>query len=228
MMKWMRSGLGGQMHFSSTRLSAVAVILTVCALLTGCGSAQLAATDAASIHTIQLSGFAEPHYRLQDRFVLRTDSVVPNKDVSFDSLLTSNGLHLGEEMKAAIAQALQSDGYQISDSGNADAILQVEFDGAPPNSEPMYEGAPTFQPEYSVHVSLLDAKTKKKVFRQFYVYRDNSVSPIDGTILLKPEPKFNFKRAEDLYADPKRAADGFRAAIPRVAQSVGTLLNKQH
>jgi hypothetical protein len=217
------------MHFVPARTGAFVVTLTACALLSGCGSTQLAATDAAGIHTIQLFGFAEPDYQIQGRFVLNTISMAPSDEVSFSSLLANNGLHLGTEMKAAIAQALRNDGYQIDDSHNADAVLEVKFAGAPPNFAPMYEAAAgPYEPEYSVDVALRDTKTNKKLFHQFYVYRDNSISPMDGTILLKPDPKFNFNRPEDFYKEPVRAADGFRAAIPRVAESVGTLVNKQH
>jgi len=92
----------------------------------------------------------------------------------------------------------------------------------------MYESAAAgFKPEFSVDAALRDAKTRRNLFHQFYIYRDNSISPIDGTILLKPDPQFEFGRAEDLYADPKRAADGFRAAVPLVAESVGMALSKQ-
>lgn len=215
------------MYYFMARGCALVAALAACTLLSSCGSTKLAAADAANVHTIRLSGFSEPTYNVQDRFVLKTSSAAPDKGVSFESLLASHGLHLGDEMKVAISLALRNDGYQIEDSGNADAILEVKFDGAPPNANPMYEGAPAvYQPEYSVHVTLTDAKTQKKIFHQFYVYRDNSVAPMDGTILIRPEPKYNFATAADLFNKPELAAEGFRAAIPIIAQSVGSQLKK--
>jgi len=212
------------MHSVYTR--AGALVLAAAALgLCGCGSTRLEAQDAANVHAIQLTGFAEPHYRLQGRFVLKTYNVEPKGGDSFSDAMAKAGLHLGAEMKAAIAQSLRDDGYQVDDAAAADAILEVEFGGAPPNSDPMYEAAGAgFKPEYSVNVRLRDARTKKSLFHQFYVYRDNSISPIDGTILLKPDAQYEFQNADAIAADPKRAADGFRAAIPLVAGSVGTLL----
>jgi len=217
------------MHFVSMRAGALVLAFGACGLLSGCGSTRFAPTDAASIHTIQLSGFAEPDYTIQGRFVLNVHSVQPDAKVDFGTLFARNGLHLGYETKAAIAQVLRKDGYQIDDgTGTADAILEVKFGGVPPNGLPMYESAAAgFKPEFSVDAALRDAKTRRNLFHQFYIYRDNSISPIDGTILLKPDPQFEFGRAEDLYADPKRAADGFRAAVPLVAESVGMALRKQ-
>jgi hypothetical protein len=217
------------MHIVSTRVGAWVLTFAALGLLGGCGSTRFAPTDAAGIHTIQLAGFAEPDYTITRRFVLNTSTAEPRDNVDFGTLLANSGLHLGAETKAAIAAALRKDGYQIDDgTGSADAILEVKFGGVPPNGLPMYESAAAgFKPEFSVDAALKDAKTKRNLFHQFYTYRDNSISPIDGTILLKPDPQFEFGRAEDLYADPKRAADGFRAAVPLVAESIGTLLSKQ-
>jgi len=58
------------MHFVSMRAGALVLAFGACGFLSGCGSTRFAPTDAASIHTIQLSGFAEPDYTIQGRFVL--------------------------------------------------------------------------------------------------------------------------------------------------------------
>lgn len=204
----------------------IGVLFLAALALAGCGSTKLAQTDAAGIHAVALAGFAEPHFRIQGRLGLRTFDEKPDGMDDFATVLAKSGLHLGAEMKEAIAQALRDDGYQV-DSGAADATLDVTLGGAPPNFAPMYESAfGGYEPEYSVEAVLKDAHGKKTVFHQFYVYRDNSISPVDGTILIRPDAKYEFKSAQGIADDPKHAADGFRAAIPQIAQSIGTLLKR--
>jgi hypothetical protein len=209
------------------RAFPIGVIFLIALALAGCGSARFEATEAANVHSIQLAGFDEPRYELQFRMGLKTtNESTPNTEKPFAAMLSDAGLHLGAELKTAVGEALAADGYQVTDGG-ADAVLSVKIGGAPPNFAPMYEAAwGGYKPEYSVLAELKDARTGKSLFHQFYVYRDNSVSPIDGTILIRPDPQYEFAWPEKIAADIKHAADGFRAPVPQIAQSVGTLLKK--
>jgi hypothetical protein len=182
--------------------------------------------NAAHIQTIALTGFAEPGFRAQFRMGLNISTVTPSGPDRFADLLATQNLHLGAEMKAALAAALRADGYQIVD-GPADAVLDVTLDGAPPMSEPLYEAAfGNFEPEYATKVKLTDSKSGKTLFSILYLYRDNTLSPMDGSILIRPDPKYSFASADALFADPALAAQGFRAPIATIAQSVGTFLKK--
>jgi len=202
------------------------VVMASAMSLAGCGSTKLVATDAAGIHAIALTGFAEPKFRIQGRLGLRTFNEKPGGMDDFTAVLEDAGLHLAAELKDAIAQALRDDGYLV-DGGAADATLDITIGGAPPNAVPMYQSAfGGYEPEYSVEAVLKNSRTGKTVFHQLYVYRDNSISPVDGTILIRPERQYEFKSRAVFVTDPKHAADGFRAAIPLVAQSIGALLKK--
>jgi hypothetical protein len=210
------------------RICAIGFALGAFALCSGCGSTRFDTASAPGIHSIGFSGFEEPHFAAQDRLVLNTFSANPNGAPDFNTLMADQNLHRAQDLKAAIARQLQSYGYQtVEDGGASDAILDVKIDGAPPNFAPMYESAAAgYKPEYSVSATLKTAGAGKRLFHQFYVYRDNSISPVDGTILIRSDAKFEIHSAQELFHDPKLAADGVRAAVPIIAQSIGTLLKK--
>lgn len=195
--------------------------------LYGCGSTRFEAEDAAKVRTVRLAGFEEPDIVLQGRFVLNTYAIDTKTGKEFNTVLTDAGLKLGAELKTAIAQTLRDDGYQVTDADDADAVFEGKIGAVPPNWAPMYEAAGAgFKPEFSLETRLKDAKTKKSLFHQFYIYRDNSISPMDGTILIRPDAKYEFGSVDELVKDSKRAADGMRAAIPPITQSLSALLKK--
>lgn len=205
------------------------LVLGIVGLCGGCAT-QFDPANSAGIRTIKLSGFDEPTYEAQDRFVLRTFSVTPQGSSDFAALMAGQNLRLGSELKAAVAQTLRSDGYEVIENdaaGPADAVLEMKLAGAPPNFAPLYEAAAgNYEPEFSAEATLRDTKTKHKLFFELYVYRDNSIKPIDGSILIRPDPKYGFRTAKELFDNPELAAEGFRAPIPIIAQSIGSALKK--
>jgi hypothetical protein len=209
------------------RACRTGVVLGVFGLCSACAT-QFDPANSARIHTIALAGFNEPDFIAQDRLVLRTFSVQPRGASDFAALMAGQNLHLGAELKAAITQALRDDGYEVVEAaGTADAVLDVKIAGAPPNSVPLYESAAgNYEPEFSVIATLKDAKTKHTLFLELYDYRDNSIKPIDGSILIRPDPKYGFRTAKELFDNPRLAAEGFRAPVPLIAQSIGAALKK--
>ena len=195
-------------------------ILLIC---TACAT-QFDPTDAARVHTIALAGFAEPHYDALIQFGTKDSSLEPD----FSDLLAKQNFHLGAELKTAVSSELQNTGYEvIDDSKAADAVLEVSITGFPPASNPAYSAAlGDFEPEFVARAKLKDVKTGKTLFSRTYVYRDNSIEPIDGSLLIRPDPKYGFSTSKALFANPQLAAEGFRAAEPLIARSIATSLKK--
>jgi hypothetical protein len=209
----------------ATRAGALGLALTV---LYGCGASRFAAEDAAKIHTIRLAGFEEPTFHLQTGSgALSTTWTWYRKDgVTFEDMLSDAGLKLGAEMKAAVAQTLRDGGYQIVDSSDADAVFEGKIGEAPPDFTPLYvQIGESFRPSYSFDARLKDTRTGNTVFHQFYEYRNNELSPLDGTVLIRPNSRYAFSLKE-IATDPKGAADGLRAAIPKITGSLAVLLKK--
>ncbi len=77
-----------------------------------------------------------------------------------------------------------------------------------------------------LRAKLTDAKTKKTLFSQFYLVANNSLKPMDGTILVEPDRKFYVSSTRDLFEKPEIAAAGFRSAIPLLAQYIAAALKK--
>jgi hypothetical protein len=132
--------------------------------------------DAAMIQAISFSGFDEPKYELT---AFSPVSLLPS-DIAghpaFPDQTAKQNLHLGAEMKAAIAKELRNDGYNVLEGdGTGDAMLNFEFGGFPPATTPAYSaGAGNYEPEFMATATLRDAKSKKALFQRVYVYRDNS------------------------------------------------------
>jgi hypothetical protein len=206
------------------KLGRLAAVAAIAGLLCGCAATKFDPADAGRIHTIAVAPVEEPGFELQIRFVQRTTG----RD--FSDVMQAQNLHLGAEVKAAIVKAVRDDGYTVTDQGAggaADAVLSIVVGGVPPNySGPMYESAlGGFKPEYSVLVKLRDAATKSVLYDRFFVYRDNSIAPMDGSMLIRPDPKYAFTTGTPAD-DPALAAEGFRAPIPMIAGTVGASLKK--
>jgi hypothetical protein len=183
----------------------------------------------AKIQTVTLTGFDEPDYAALGYFVLRATSVTPQDSDEFSTLMAKQNLHLGAELKAAIAQALRNDGYQVVDGNSAvpaDAVFNVSIRGLRTDAALYASHGGAFEPEFVVITKLTDARTKSTLFQQLYLYADDSIEPIDGSILLRPDEKYAFLTARGLFSDLPRAAEGFRAVEPLVAQSIEAALKK--
>jgi hypothetical protein len=147
--------------------------------------------------------------------------------------MARQNLHLGAELKEAVAQALRNGGYRVVEDGNAgpiDAVLDIRIDGASPPAfqSPLYAShGGDFEPEFFAVAKLTDSKTKNTLFFHTYIYRNNSIEPIKslGT-LIRPDSKYAFKTSKAPFENPQLAAEGFRAAEPLIAQGIASTLKK--
>jgi len=81
-----------------------------------------------------------------------------------------------------------------------------------------------FEPTMLVTATMHDGATRKELFRQRYNYSPQDFQIED--VVFRPDEKYEFRKEEDLLADPARAADGFRAAIPLIAADIAKKLKK--
>jgi hypothetical protein len=201
-------------------MSGVLVVCTACVT-------QFDAASAAHVQTIAVRLIEEQPIIAARQFVQRVD-ITDQGDQSFSELMARQNLHLGAELKTAIARELGADGYSvIDDPATADAVLEFTIGGIIPVNAPAYAAAATsFEPEYTVRVTLRDRKTQRRLFHRLYLYRDNTFSPLDGSLLIRPDPKYSFSTAEVLFNNPAQAAEGFRAGLSEIAKSVGVSLRR--
>lgn len=201
-----------------------ALALGTLALCAGCAT-KFDPAAGAKVHTVALTGFDEPEYGALSYFVLNATTVVPRE--SFSAMMDRQNLHLGAELKVVLAQALRNDGYEVvDDAATADALLNVRITGFRTDYVIYASYLDLYEPEITVVAKLTDAHTHGTLFQQLYLYANNSIEPMDGSLLLRPDPKYSFRSVERLVEDPKLAADGLRAVEPMVAQSLQASLKK--
>jgi hypothetical protein len=200
-------------------------------LVTGCATKfDFDPNKAAAIHTIALTGFPEPRY--QAIVPVGTRLALPQGSDSheeFDLLMAQQNLHLGGELKAAVAHALGDAGYQVVENGaanNADAVLEGTIWPIALYATGEF-AIGDFEPEVIVEVQLKDAKTRAVLFSRLYRYRDVTIKPlVDDATPLRPDPKYAFKTGQDLLDNPKLAAEGFRACEPLIAADIAAALKR--
>jgi hypothetical protein len=194
------------------------------ALCAGCAT-KFDPAAGAKVHTVALTGFDEPEYGALSYFVLNATTVVPRE--SFSSMMEKQNLHLGAELKATLSQALRDDGYEIvDDSSNADAVLSGKITGFRTDYVIYASHLDLYEPEVTVVVKLTDAHTHGTLFQRLYLYANNSIEPMDGSLLIRPDPKYSFRTVEGLVANPALAAEGLRAVEPAVANEVRAALKR--
>jgi hypothetical protein len=212
------------------KLVTVVGVTSVCLLLNACATS-LDPASAAQIKTLSISAVEEPQYFAYSYFVARQDTVGPSGPDDFNKLMERENLHLGSELRTAIAKTLRSNGYDVTmdDSGTADAVLALKVGAFLPSQQgPAYasHGA-EFEPELMLRATLTDAKSNKTLFSRFYLFDNPSIKPMDGTVLFVPDRQYYFQSVDQIFSNPTKAAEGFRSVIPMVAQDIGTAFKKQ-
>lgn len=216
-------------------ISTARVILRIAALagllppLLACSATKFDLADGARIKAIALPKPEEPEYFAYSYFVQKQDPILRDDKEDFNTLMQGQKLHLGAELSAAVAQVLRDDGYQILEDGDADAVMKLKIGGFLPGQPGVTyssHGAEV-EPEFMVRATLTDSKTQRKLFEQLYLFANNSIKPMDGTIMLVPDPKYYFTADKDVFKNPELAAAGLRSVIPLVANHIATSLKKQ-
>jgi hypothetical protein len=203
------------------------LMLGALVLCSGC-TTTFDSAKTAKIHTVRLSGFENQVIHARTRFLKNELETNPDNGKLFASMMIEQNLQLGSDLKTAVITELQKDGYEVAGNDSAaDATLDVTIGGVPPSISPAYEASSgNFEPEFSALVTLKDTTAGHTLFHIFYLYRDSFISPIDGSVLFRPDPKYGFQSANALFDHPGQAVEGFRAGISIIAQSIGTALKQ--
>jgi hypothetical protein len=207
-----------------------AILVGLLPLLCACGATRFDMADATRIKTIAVAKVEDPKYFAYAYFVQHQDPLVQDDNQDLNALMEKQNLRLGAELSAAVVQALHKDGYDVTDSGANDADAEMTlsvggFLGGQPGPTYSSHGA-ELEPEFMVRAKLTDGKTKKKLFEQYYLFANNSIKPMDGTMLLVPDKKYYFTSDKEMFAKPEVAAAGFRSVIPLVAEHIAVSLKR--
>ena len=160
----------------------------------------------------------------------------------FAKAMAAQGLHLEQDLRAAVVTALRSDGYQVvplhatrqsaSLEGvslvrpadvtdvNADAVLDVSVNAAL-YSNNFFGGA--FYPQANLDVELFNAKTKAMLLAKRINYLQGDPGLLRPPIFV-PDEQYKFTKCESLLTDPARAAAGLRAVAPMLGDYIRTSL----
>ena len=213
---------------SNVRIFARALALAgLLPLLCACAT-KFEAADAARVNTIAIQKVDEPKYYAFTYFVAHQNPVLADDNQEFNTAMERQNLHLGAELADAVAQALRGDGYKIANADEADAVMNLTVGGFLPDQPgPTYSAhAAAFEPELTIKARLTDTKTKKTLFQQLYLIANNSIKPMDGTIMLVPDEKYYLASTKDLFGKSDVAAAGFRSALLLVADHIAQSFKK--
>jgi len=204
---------------SSRRRFVRALALAGCLPLLCACATKFDAASAARIKTIAIQKVDEPKYYAFNYFVAKQTPITPDASQDFNAAMERQNLHLGAELAASVAQALRSDGYQIANGDEADAVMTLTIGGFLPDQPgPTYSAhGAALEPEMTIKARLTDTKTKKTLFEQLYLIANNSIKPMDGTVMLVPDQKYYLTANKDLAEKADVAAAGFRSALPMVS-----------
>ncbi len=234
------------------RISAVATFF-LALLATGCASQHLDAETAKSIKRIALAGPENPsRYALYDTDIgmaLMTGLAVnpgaaagigptPTESTRQDATLTeamaSQNLHLGDEMRVAIADALRQLGFNVIQADiarkrpskmlesykglavDADVLLDVSIEKCAYTRRLLFD----FGPSLIINARLVEVQSAKELFLKMYLYNMHVTNW--GFVNLRPPERFGFGSPKEVLAHPELAAEGFRAVIPMIVDDLRT------
>ena len=138
---------------------------------------------------------------------------------SLADAMASEDLHLGNELHEAIAEALLTAGMQVvpGETKGAGVRLLVAL---MPNTVAYSDSTlgDDLMPGFSVKVFVTDARTGRFLKTDSFLY--GQVKERRGVHALYPDARYRFTSVDALLADPKSAAEGFRAGITLVAKEI--------
>jgi hypothetical protein len=180
---------------------------------------------AAAPGSVALVTIAEP-----DGYAVLSSSGAPQYDsrtfiapgtgapASFAQAMAAENLHLGRELAASLTEALQRAGTRVlaGNESRADAKLTVAI---APHSVAYSDEVlgDDLMPGFAVSVVLSDAGSGAVRFARRILYGEAGGPSAHA---LYPDARFRFTSAEAVLADPKSAAEGFRAGIALVADEI--------
>jgi len=146
----------------------------------------------------------------------------------FADMMTKQHLNLGSESKAAVAAALERLGYDVdvSDTANADAVLNVTFVTAMYFSDPPIAGGHC-KPSILIKSKLTETKSGATLYQREYFYSTETGSTgMSGWARIPADPKYEFADCDSFFAHPAMAAQGLREAAPALAEAIGRELTR--
>jgi hypothetical protein len=145
-----------------------------------------------------------------------------NTPATLAQAMEGQDLHLGAELKAAIAEALLDKRMKVIPAGGQKAHYRVDV--AIPVHTVTYSDTPkddSLLPGFVVLVMVRDMRTGEIRARDRIVY---GRTDIESVHTLDCDERFRFASEEALLADPKLAADGLRAGVAAVAKEIAAIL----
>jgi len=145
-----------------------------------------------------------------------TDASVAGHDL--DRILESRNVHLGADLRAAVANALTADGYRVTPepSYDTDASLNLTLRRIRYNGVPFHERVTA---EIVVDANLVDLNSHAVLYSRTYMVSDTEHEIGDEAVA--PDPAYVFAGYNDVVADPERAVAGLRANFALIAKAIG-------
>ena len=156
-----------------------------------------------------------------DARAISLDSGTP---ATFAQAMEGQDLHLGAELRAAIAEALLSKRLKVVPAGGQKAHYRLDV-AIPVHTVTYSDTAKddSLLPGFVVLVMIRDMRTGEIRARDRIVY---GRTDIESMHMLDCDERFRFSSEDALLADPKTAADGLRAGIYAVAQEIAGILSR--
>ena len=137
---------------------------------------------------------------------------------SLKEAMDSQDLHMGAELREAIIEGLLGAGIEVVPAETRGATLKLLV-AIMPNTT-LYSDAALgddLMPGFMVKLFVTDARSGRFLKTDSIVY-GQSRRRADHSLF--PDARYRFSSVDALLADPKSAADGFRAGIEKVAQEI--------
>jgi hypothetical protein len=145
-----------------------------------------------------------------------------NPQADFTEQMARQDLHLGGELRAALAEELLGKRMKVIPANGQKAHYRLDV--AIPVNTVSYSDTPSdmgLLPGFVALVMVRDMRTGEVLARDRIVY---GRTEIESAHMLDCDTRFHFSSEDALLADPKAAADGFRAGITAVAHEIATMM----
>ncbi len=230
------------MHAIRNAIIAIFVVPLLSLCLAGYGGpAMLDQTVATRIHSVEMVGPEERKYLVLGSgpailFILSGPIAGPalaNMQTDFDGKMKDMKVHVADELRQSISDALQKKGYDVTQNvvdrwganllfsysnlgKNADAILDATL-----IADYVFDGvfSSKLAPYLNFKVRLVDAKTHKPLFSKEYSY---GAAPA----MMVSDLRYTFPDGNSLANNPQLAAEGLRAGIPLITAQLEQDLSK--
>ena len=216
----MNAAMKSRKFMSVTQMGQVLVLLTLLSVVACASRAPVDPMKLAQLHVISLTGFSDP------KFSPMTSGTLPvGKDLNI--ILAKQDLRLGSELKSSITSALRNLGYEVQEGrASSDATLDVKFGAVSYFAPPIIVGG-GFGPLILVDVRVANSMSNEVIMRRTYMYQLSTYTGLTNYTPLAADQKYKFEELDALEKNPTLAADGLRAAIPLVTQSIAAELMRR-